>query len=495
MKWTTLIPRRQTNAVRLPFTIDRVPTEKDEHPPGDALLSSAGQANLVQTAFTAWTHGISVLPITANGTKCPAVPGWKRYQEQLPTERDMQRWFFPGCCCGIGLVTGKVSGGLEALDFDSADIYRTWREMVGREFTLHMLYRRIASGYEEATPGGGRHLLYRCPVIAKNMKLARASSPEPERYKTLIETRSEGGLIIVAPSGGRVHPSGRSYRLLSGGVAQIVTIAPSERTLLLASCRAFDAVAPPTTPPVQKRPAPHPVSDVLSDPLCLRPGDIFNRKASWDDILIPHGWEPVWIVGVETYWRRPGKRGPGHSATTNYRGLDYLYVFSVATVFEPEKPYSKFAAYAILEHAGDFSAAASALAAQGYRDSRLSRTQQVTVSSEKEQLMPRYTVYHAIDQMQMVVHDETQWLDHRDAAYRRVAEVETTREQNPLNQVFERTNHVDCAWTDHPEVVWHATDRPLRSTSIGDVIVDAIGQAWMVMPSGFKLLHQSAKEA
>jgi hypothetical protein len=74
----------------------------------------------------------------------------------------------------------------------------------------------------------------------------------------------------------------------------------------------------------------------------------------------------VRVVDEETYWRRPGKRGPGHSATTNYRGLDYLYVFSVATVFEPEKAYSKFAAYTILEHGGDFSAAARTLAAQGY---------------------------------------------------------------------------------------------------------------------------------
>lgn len=371
MKWATLIPRHHTKAVRSPIAPDSAFPGEGEHPPGDSLPSPAGQASLIQAARVAWTYGISVLPIVANGTKCPAVPGWKRYQEQPPTERDMRRWFFPGCRCGMGFVTGIVSCGLEALDFDSADIYEAWRETVECENTLHLLYRRIASGYEEATPGGGRHLLYRCSEIAKNTKLARAPVPESGQLKTLIETRGEGGLIIVAPSGGRVHPSGKSYQLLSGGVTQIVTIAPPERTLLLESCRAFDTVAPPSALPARERLEPRFCPDVLHAPLRLRPGDIFNRQATWDDILIPHGWELVRVVGEETYWRRPGKCGPGHSATTNYHGLDYLYVFSVATVFEPEKPYSKFAAYTILEHAGDFSAAARALAAQGYRDAHI----------------------------------------------------------------------------------------------------------------------------
>jgi hypothetical protein len=61
-------------------------------------------------------------------------------------------------------------------------------------------------------------------------------------------------------------------------------------------------------------------------------------------------------------WRRPGKRGPGISATTNYAGNGLLYVFSTATIFEPERGYTKFTAYALLEHGGDFAAAARSLA-------------------------------------------------------------------------------------------------------------------------------------
>jgi hypothetical protein len=66
------------------------------------------------------------------------------------------------------------------------------------------------------------------------------------------------------------------------------------------------------------------------------------------------------------YWRRPGKIGPGISATTNYGGSHLLYVFSTnAAPFEPDTAYTPFAAYALLEHRGDFTAAARALALCG----------------------------------------------------------------------------------------------------------------------------------
>jgi putative DNA primase/helicase len=96
-----------------------------------------------------------------------------------------------------------------------------------------------------------------------------------------------------------------------------------------------------------------------------RPGDAFIAQASWEDILVPHGWRPLRRIGDETYWRRPGK-DRGQSATTNYRNSDLLYVFSSSTEFEIERGYNKFSAYAILEHGGDWRAAATELRRRGY---------------------------------------------------------------------------------------------------------------------------------
>jgi hypothetical protein len=79
-------------------------------------------------------------------------------------------------------------------------------------------------------------------------------------------------------------------------------------------------------------------------------------------VLEQHGWVRV-KGGVNEYWRRPGK-ATGWSATLK-DGV--FYVFSAnAGPFEPNRAYSPFAVYTLLEHGGDWSRAASALRAQGY---------------------------------------------------------------------------------------------------------------------------------
>ena len=99
----------------------------------------------------------------------------------------------------------------------------------------------------------------------------------------------------------------------------------------------------------------------------IRPGDDYNRRTSWPEVLEPAGWTHVQTRDNVAHWRRPGKEGPGSSATTGFDGRDYLYVFSTnASPFEANRAYSKFAAYTMLHHQGDFRAAASYLASSGY---------------------------------------------------------------------------------------------------------------------------------
>ena len=94
-----------------------------------------------------------------------------------------------------------------------------------------------------------------------------------------------------------------------------------------------------------------------------KPGDDFNNKGDWQEIL--KGWRKVFTANGVTYWRRPGK-DTGISATTGRNDADNLFVFTSSTTFEQEKPYSKFAAFAHLEHGDDFSAAAKDLRAKGF---------------------------------------------------------------------------------------------------------------------------------
>ncbi len=316
-----------------------------------------GKSYVHHTAIQAATAGISVVPIRADGTKQPSLSGWREYQKRRANETELQQWFRSGEP-GIAFITGAVSGNLEALDFDDPRIFETWLRRVQRDSALASLYDHVSWGYLESTPAGGKHLLYTCDVVEGNQKLA--SKPDGDKRKTLIETRGEGGLIIVAPSRGKVHPSGKPYMLQRGAVSSIRTITAHQRSLLLAVAREFDEM-----PPLDLSSIP-PRKSLPLNGSALRPGDLFNQQASWEAVLIPQGWQLVRTSDGESYWRRPGKRGPGISATTNHDGHDLLYVFSTSTAFEAERGYTKFKAYALLNHHGDFSAAARELAEQGY---------------------------------------------------------------------------------------------------------------------------------
>ena len=91
---------------------------------------------------------------------------------------------------------------------------------------------------------------------------------------------------------------------------------------------------------------------------------------TWDDILTPHGWAKAHQgERGEQYWTRPGKPRGAVSASTGYKNdRDRLYVFSSSTIFTTDTPYTKFAAYAMLNHGGDMKAAALALKNQGIGD-------------------------------------------------------------------------------------------------------------------------------
>jgi putative DNA primase/helicase len=141
----------------------------------------------------------------------------------------------------------------------------------------------------------------------------------------------------------------------------VPVIAPAERAVLLEAARQLNRWTTPARPRRGQQSGPAGRG---------RPGDDFGAAADWEDVLVPHGWVPTGTSGGTTYWRRPGKDA-GTSATTGFcgaeEGADLLYVFSSnAAPFEEQASYSKFAAYALLEHGGDFRAAARALRAQGY---------------------------------------------------------------------------------------------------------------------------------
>jgi putative DNA primase/helicase len=305
------------------------------------------------------------VPVRTDGTKAPGLPTWKAYQERHPTAEETVAWF-TGDTDGVGVLTGTVSGGLEMLELEGRAIAAgLWDEFVqaADDNGMGELLARVVAGYREDTPSGGVHLLYRVTDAPprKNTKLARTADRE-----VLIETRGEGGFVVVAPSGGRTHPTGDAWELTAGGIESVARISGAERDALFAMASLFDH----TPEPVAEATV---MGDLAGGMLAgssagTRPGDDYNERATWEEILEPRGWRKVRSMGRGWFWAKPDKAGPGGSATTGQSadGIDRLFVFSTSTEFDTERPYSKFAAYALLEHGGDYASAARDLAAQGY---------------------------------------------------------------------------------------------------------------------------------
>lgn len=298
--------------------------------------------------------GFSVIPLKLDGSKHPAI-SWKQYQERHATSAELSDWFDRPNPYGIGVICGAVSGNLEVLDFDDPYVCAHYFAKLS-ELGLEDLAR---SCWRVMTPTLGTHLYYRHQGEATgNQKLAMSADGK----ETLIETRGEGGYVVAPGSPIGVHSAGERYIPL--GAMRVPLLTADERQSLLAYAKSFD-----------KRPAPPPavlqpqrlVNTNTTATAGEAPGAVFNRVATWAQVLTPHGWQLAReLHGGRQLWRRPAARTSNWDATTNRDGTDRLWVFSTSTVFDTGRYYDKFAAYTVLNFGGNFADAARQLARDGF---------------------------------------------------------------------------------------------------------------------------------
>jgi hypothetical protein len=309
----------------------------------------------IQHANNLIEAGISVIPVKTDGSKAPAVKTWAQYQKAPPSNAEAYTMFKHSNNVGIAIICGAVSGGLEIIDIDDPDAIQPWILAVEKLGEGELM----ATLPLVSTPTGGLHAYYRCNQIDGNQKLAMKLS-EDGKPKVKMETRGEGGYVLTPYCPPACHPLNKDYELTQGDLLDIPVITPEQREVLITAAQSLNEITK----------APRISASTLSQNEVTgagKPGDDFNRKARWEDILEPNGWERAYENGDKAYWRKPGKKGRGISATSNYGDTDLLYVFSTsADPFEPDQAYTKFAAYALLDHGGDFSAAAGELAKQGF---------------------------------------------------------------------------------------------------------------------------------
>lgn len=313
---------------------------------------------ILTTALRFATQGIVVVPVASDGSKRPGLSSWKEFQDRQPTQDELLAWFNNDQVQGLGVITGPISGNLLMIEFEGRAVEQKLHLRAAEAIKaagFEELWQSVVDGYTEATPSGGIHFLVKVdgPAIDGNTKLA---SKPGEDGGCLIETRAAGGFSICAPSGGTAHPSGKSWTMIAGSIETIPTITTDEMNELFTILATFDEM---------------PKAEITKQELTKRefnpalPGDDYNARMTWEEILEPIGWKKVFTQAEKTLWRRPNK-DEGISASTNHGGYDTFYVFSTSTTFEANKSYSKFAVYAHLHHHDDFKQAAQALRFLGF---------------------------------------------------------------------------------------------------------------------------------
>jgi hypothetical protein len=314
---------------------------------------------ILDTAREYVAGDISVIPVRADGSKAPKLPGWRAYAERRPTAAELSAWFGSDSNVGIGIPCGPASGNLAVLDFESAEVWRKWYATIPADTA------DILDGCPIVrTPSGGAHVWCRLPDPVPGTVLARTHDKG-----TLIEVRGEGHQVIAPGSPAACHPIGKPYTFEQRGFLDV----PGERGEVpfevwfawIDHAARLNEYTPPTLP----KPAPLPARDRTDDD----PGSDFNARGSWDATgLFSAGWQ--WARQLESergFIRRPGK-GDGISATVGLivskkASTPLLYVFtSNAPPLEQGQCYDKFGTFARLNHGGDFKAAARALATAGY---------------------------------------------------------------------------------------------------------------------------------
>ena len=286
---------------------------------------------VLETALQALANGACPIRGMTDGSKRP-FGNWNEWQDKRPDPRLVQQWF-QGGHPALGVVCGEVSGRLEVLEIEGRAMgwWGPLKDRMAQAGLLDLLIE-IAAGYAEASPSGGVHFLYRIAGDSEmpgNTKLASRMVSGVVQVESMIETRGEGGFIVVAPSNGSTHPTGKPWLMMSGGWDTVCTITRDQRDALVRICESFDEMPSLVVPPrAGTRTAP---------PIQSGTGWVDRALAEWNqanpitDVLQRNGWQYLETDGLGSLWRRPGKDRGSCSGRLNLN--ERLHVFSTSTPF------------------------------------------------------------------------------------------------------------------------------------------------------------------
>lgn len=305
--------------------------------------------------------GFIVIPVTS--LKNPTIKNWTNIHKPF-TEDECDKIF--SNVWGIGLVCG-TDKNLTAIDVDTkhaltSDFFQKYKETIPKSI--------LEKFYYQSTMSGGAHFVFQCDKVGRNEKLANRLTTCFEKHETylesfnnpitrenalkiasndkcrvVIETRSSGGFIVLAPSPGYEHLYGK-----------IQSITLDEYNTLMEISRSFNEYQEPH-------------KDYKKDKIIrdnsINPFEKYNEESDILDLLLSNGWEQVSGNSNCVRLKRAGNPTSKSSALLDLN-TNVFNVFSTSTIFEPNKGYSPSSVFTLLECDNDTQLAYKKLIEMGY---------------------------------------------------------------------------------------------------------------------------------
>lgn len=318
-------------------------------------------ANYIKIAKKWSEAGYSVIPV--NAEKNPAIPTWTEFQKRPMTTEECEKYFKD--VWGIALLMGG-NKKLTALDLDlkyseNRHFLEEYKKKLGKSFLKRF--------YVQSTMNNGMHFVFSSDKVENNQKLAsRETSPEEKHevyldnyhnlrtrgkalkiaslYKSLafLETRGEGGYILLSPSPG--------YNKVYGKIGHFSS---EEYEEIMATSRSFNEYQEITR---DFRVEKYRNSDV-------NPFENYNLHGDVLSLLYDNGWESVGESKNSVRLKRAGNPSSKSSALYD-KNTRVFNVFSTSTNFEPNRGYAPASVFVLLEADNDVTEAYKLLINKGF---------------------------------------------------------------------------------------------------------------------------------
>ena len=121
---------------------------------------------------------LSIIPVSSHKTPYGK---WKQYQSECAPYKQWREHYCNGGY--VGIITGKVSGGLECIDIDlkndpTGTIYEDYKKLIPE-----YLFQKLII---QTTPNDGFHLIYRCPDVSFTRKPYHHFIPKAYHFDTRL---------------------------------------------------------------------------------------------------------------------------------------------------------------------------------------------------------------------------------------------------------------------------------------------------------------------